>query len=60
MLLEKTVESFLGCREIKPVYPKGNHSGIFIRRTDAEAPIILWPLDKKIQLIGKDSDSGNN
>ena len=60
VVLEKTLESHLDCKEIKPVNPKGNQPWIFIRRTDAEAPIILWPLDKKIQLIGKDSDSGNN
>ena len=55
MLLEKTVESFLGCREIKPVYPKGNQSGIFIGRTDAEAETpILWPPDMMSPLIRKD------
>ena len=43
-MLEKTLESNLDCREIKPVNPKGNQSGIFIGRSDAEAPI-LWPPD---------------
>ena len=44
-------------KEIKPVNPKGNQSWIFIGRTDAEASI-LWPLDVKNWLIGKDSDAG--
>ena len=52
MVLEKTLESLLNLKEIKPVNPKGNQSSIFIRRTDAEAPI-LWPHDTKSQLIGK-------
>ena len=43
-MLEKTLESNLDCSEIKPVNPKGNQSGIFIGRSDAEAPI-LWPPD---------------
>ena len=50
--LEKTLECPLDSKEIKPVSPKGNLSGIFIRRTDAEAPI-LWPPDAKHRLIGK-------
>ena len=59
MALEKTLESHLDFKEIKPVNPKGNQPGIFIGRTDseAEAPII-WPPDVKSQLIGKDSDLG--
>ena len=59
MVLEKTLESHLDFKEIKPVNPKGNQPGIFIGRTDseAEAPII-WPPDVKSQLIGKDSDLG--
>ena len=45
VVLEKTLESPLGCKEIKPVNPKGNQSWIFIGRTDAEAEVpILWPL----------------
>ena len=45
MVLEKTLESPLDCKEIKPVNPKGNQSRIFIGRTDAEAEaLILWPL----------------
>ena len=59
MVLEKTLESPLECKEIKPVNPKGNQSLIFIGRTDneAEAPI-LWPPDEKSQLIRKDPDAG--
>ena len=52
VVLEKTPESPLDCKEIKPVNPKGNQPWIFIGRTDAEAPI-LWPLDAKSQLIRK-------
>ena len=59
VVLEKTLESSLDCKEIQPVHPKGNQSWIFIRRTDAEAEIpILWPLDGKNWLIGKDTDAG--
>ena len=54
VVLEKTLESPLDCREIKPVNPKGNQPWIFIGRTDAEAPI-LWPPDVKSQLIGENS-----
>ena len=59
MLLKKTLESALDCKEIKPVNPKGNQPCIFIGRTDAkaEAPI-LWPRDMKSLLIGKDPDAG--
>ena len=56
MILEKTLESPLDCKEIKPVNPKGNQSWVFIGRTDAEAPI-LWPLDAKSRLTGKDPDA---
>ena len=59
VVLNKTVESSLDCKEITPVNPKGNQSWIFIWRTDAEAAIpILWPLDVKNWLLGKDSDAG--
>ena len=60
-MLEKTLESPLYCKEIKPVHPKGNQSWIFIGETDteAEAPI-LCSLDVKSQLIGKDSDAGKD
>ena len=54
MVLEKTLERPLDCKEVKPVHPKGNQSQIFIRRTDAEAEApILWPPDMKSQLVGK-------
>ena len=61
MVLEKTLESLLGCKEIKPINPKGNQSRIFIGRTDAqsEAPV-LWPPDAKSWLIGKDPDAGKD
>ena len=59
VVLEKTLESPLECKEIKPVNPKGNQSWIFVGRTDAEAPI-LWPPDAKNWLIGKDADAGED
>ena len=61
VMLEKTLESPLGCKEIKLVNPKGNQTWIFIGRTDAvaEAPI-LWPPDTKSWLIGKDPDAGKD
>ena len=61
VVLEKTLESPLDCKEIQLVHPKGNESWIFIGRTDAEAEIsILWPLDTKNWLIGKDPDAGQD
>ena len=58
VVLEKTLECFLDCKEIKPVNHKGNQSWIFIGRTDAEAETpILWPPDVKNWLIGKDTDA---
>ena len=61
MVLEKTLESPLDYKEIKPVHPKGNQSWIFIGRTDAEAETpILWPLDAKNQLIEKDPHAGKD
>ena len=61
VVLEKTLESPLDCKEIKPVYPKGNQSWIFIGRTDAEAETtILWPPDVKSWITGKDSDTGKD
>ena len=55
VVLEKTLESPLDCKEIQPVNPRGNQSWIVIGRTDAEAEIpILWPPDAKNWLIGKD------
>ena len=59
MVLEKTIESPLDSEEIKPLYPKGNQSWIFMGRTDAEAPV-LWPPAVKNRLIGKDPDTGKN
>ena len=59
--LEKTFESTLDCKEIKPVIPKGNKSWIFIGKTDAEADAPkLWPHDVKNWLIGKDPDAGKD
>ena len=61
MVLEKTLESPLDCKEIKPVNPKGNQSCIFTGRTDAKAEaLILWPPNVKSQLTGKDSDAGKD
>ena len=61
MVLEKTLESPLDHKEIKPVRPKGNQSWIFIGRTDAEAEApIFWPPDVKNWLIGKDPDAGKD
>ena len=58
-MLEKTLESLLGCKEIQAVHPKGNQSWIFIGRTDAESETpILWPPHVKSWLIGKDPDAG--
>ena len=59
VMLEKTLESPLDCKEIKPINPKGNQPWIFIGRTDAEAPI-LCPPDVKSQLTGKDPDVGKD
>ena len=61
VVLKKTLESPLDCKEIKPVHHKGNQSWIFIGRTDAkaEAPI-LWPPDAKSWLIEKDLDAGKD
>ena len=61
MVLEKTLESPLNCKEIKPVNPKENQSWIFIGRTDAEAEApILWLPDVKSWLSGKDPDAGKD
>ena len=61
MVLEKTLESPLNSKEIKPVSLKGNQSWIFIGKTDsgAEAPI-LWPPDERRRLTGQDPDAGRN
>jgi len=60
-VLEKTLESPLDCKEIKPVYPQGNQSWIFIGRTDAEAEApIFRPPNVKSWLIRKDPDAGKD
>jgi len=58
-VLEKTLESPLDIRKIKPVNPKGNQPWLFIGRTVTEV-LILWPHDAKNQLIGKDPDAGKD
>ena len=61
VVLEKTLESPLDCKEIQPVNPKGNQSWIFIGRTTAEGETpILWPPDMKNWLLGKDPDAGED
>ena len=61
VVLEKTLESPLACKEIQPVHPKGNQSWIFIGRTNAEAETpILWPSDAKNWLTRKDPDAGKD
>ena len=61
VVLEKTLESSLGCKEIKLVNPKGNQPWIFNGRTDAEADVpILWPPDVKSRLTGKDPEAGKD
>ena len=61
VVLEKTLESPLDCKEIQLVYPKGNQSWMFIGRADAEAEtLILWAPDAKNWLIGKDRDAGKD
>ena len=61
MVLEKTLQSPLDCKESQPVHPKRDQSWVFIGRTDVEAEtLILWPPDAKRGLIGKDSDAGRD
>ena len=61
MVLEKTLESPLDCQEIQPVHPKGDQPLILITTIDAEAETaILWPLDVKNRLIGKNPDAGKD
>ena len=58
VVLEKTLESPLDCKEIQPIHPKGNQSWMFTGRTDAEAETpILWPPDANNWLLGKDPDA---
>ena len=60
-VLDKTLESPLDCKEIKPVNPKENQHWIFTGRTDAEAEApILWPPDMMSRLIGKNPDAGKD
>ena len=57
VVLKKTLESPLDCKEIQPVHPKGDQSWVLIGRTDVEAETpVLWPHDTKNLLIGKDPD----
>ena len=61
VVLEKTLESPLDCKEIQPVHPKGNQSWILMERTDAEAKTsIFWPPDLKYWLTGKEPDAGKD
>ena len=61
VVLEKTLESTLDCKEIQPVHPKGDQSWVFSGRTDVEAEtLILWPPDVKCWLIWKDPDAGKD
>ena len=61
ILIEKTLESPLDCKEIQPVFPKGDQSWVFIGTTDAEAETpILWPTHAKSWLTGKDPDAGRD
>ena len=61
VVLEKTLESPLDCKEVQPVHPKGDQSWVFIGRTDAKAETpILWPPHEKSWLVGKDPDAGRD
>ena len=61
VVMEKTLESPLHCKEIQSVHPKGDQSWVFTGRTDAEAETsILWPPDAKNWFIGKDPDAGKD
>ena len=61
VVLEKTLESLLDCKEIKPVHSEGDQPWDFFGRNDAKAETpVLWPLDAKNWLIGKDPDSGKD
>ena len=61
VVLEKTLESPLDCKEIQPVHPKGDQSWVFLGRTDAEAETpVLWPPHAKSWLTGKDPDAGKD
>ena len=61
MVLEKTLESPLDCKEIQPVHPKGDQSWVFIGRTDDEAATpVLWPPNAKRRLVGNDLDTARD
>ena len=61
VVLQKTLESLLDCKEIQPVHPKGDQSWVFVGRADVEAETpILWPPDVKSWLIGKDPAAGKD
>ena len=61
MVLEKTLESPLDCKEIQPVHSKGDQSWVFFVWNDAEVETpVLWPRHAKSSLIGKDSDAGRD
>ena len=61
VVLEKTLENPLDCKDIQPVHPKGDQSWVFIGRTNAKAEtLILWPPDEKSWLIWKDPDAGKD
>ena len=59
MVLDKTLKSTWGSKETKPINPKGNQARIFIESTEAEAPILWSPVEKK-ELIGKDPHAGKD
>ena len=62
MVLEKTLESPLDCKEIQPIHSKGDQPWVFFGRNDAktETPVVLWPPHAKSWLIGKESDAGRD
>ena len=61
VVLEKTLESTLDCKEVQPVHPKGDQSWVFIGRTDAKAETpVLWPPHANSWLIWKDPDAGRD
>ena len=60
-MFEKTLESPLDCKEIRPVHSKGDQPWVFFGRNDAKAETpVLWPPHAKSRLIGKDSDAGRD
>ena len=59
MVLEKTLECPLDCKEIQPVHPEGDQSWVFMGMTDAKTEV-FWPPNVKSRLIGKDPDAGQD